>query len=399
MSYDFFVYGSEAIGHDDVATRITNIRGLSFDPAESGPSEDHTWGFLVRRGIRRSYSFTVEGPFPDSGEDMDDRQASPAVLGIRYRYDISVEGGGSAAEIPHAWAFAKKLAKAASGVALDAQTDGTWPEPKSPPLTSYEEYYKDLSIGGESLETQWYFLQSEVPGKLAQTYLDVCRELFPSALPTNYRSYLGGRPWEHQENDNSFLEALQINKMPWLRATGSGIVTNLGFSGLGAGTDVPSKIGSISLTMRTHRLLDPDSLASFRRFFLALAERSNSFFASAEVTRSRLTPESVKQTEEASSQVDRGKWRGLPAHPVWWSYFGTPYVELVRPHLSGRHQQIDGSLFHSYGETPQNRDEIAEILPGRRTHWLPEDLTAVYDFCLPQQPIASTIPSQLTVAK
>jgi hypothetical protein len=399
VSYDFFVYGSEAIGHDDVATRITNIRGLSFDPAESGPSEDHTWGFLVRRGIRRSYSFTVEGPFPDSGEDMDERQASPAVLGIRYRYDISVEGGGSAAEIPHAWAFAKKLARAASGVALDAQTDGTWPEPKSPPLTSYEEYYKDLSIGRESLETQWYFLQSEVPGKLAQTYLDVCRELFPSALPTNYRRYLGGRPWEHQEDDSSFLEVLQRNKMPWLRATGSGIVANLGFSGLGAGTDVPDEIGSISLTMHLHGSPDPAFVANFRRFFLAFAERSGSFFASAEITRSRLTPENVKQTEEASNQVDRGKWRGLPAHPVWWNYFGTPYLELVRPHLPVNHQDGGTSLFHSFGEAPLNRDEIAEMLPRPQTHWLPEELTAVYDFCLPQQPIARIIPSQLAVAK
>ncbi|MFP5017364.1 hypothetical protein ACKLTP_10280, partial [Paenarthrobacter ureafaciens] len=47
MSYDFFVYGSEALSHDDVATRMSNIRGLSFDPAESGPSDAQTWGFLV----------------------------------------------------------------------------------------------------------------------------------------------------------------------------------------------------------------------------------------------------------------------------------------------------------------------------------------------------------------
>lgn len=397
MSYDFFVYGSEALSHDDVATRISNIRGLSFDLAESGPSDAQTWGFLVHRGTQRNYSFTVEGPYPDSGEDIDERQASVVIRGIRYRYDISVEGGGPATEIPHAWAFAKKLAKAVSGVAIDAQTDGTWPEPKAPPLTAYEEYYEHLAPGDylNSVTAQWYFVQHEDPALLGQKYLDVCREHLPQALPSNYQRGLGRTPWEHPDDDASFLEALQSNRMPWLRATGSGFVQNLGFSKLVDVDAAPMNVGTISLSLSAYGGADAGTVSRLRPFFLALAERLEVFFASAEITRSHVTAEKVKQAEEASNQWTRGMWRGLPAHPVWWSYFGPLYAELVRPHMTGNVEEARGALFHSYGDKPLNRDEIMALLPGPTSRWLPEDLTAPYDFCLPQQPVAATIPSPL----
>ncbi|WP_144661567.1 hypothetical protein [Paenarthrobacter nicotinovorans] len=395
MSYDFFVYGSEALSHEDVATRINNIRGLTFDPAESGPSDEETWGFLVRRSAQRNYSFTVEGPYADSGEDIDERQASIVVLGIRYRYDISVEGGGPATEIPHAWAFAKKLARAVSGVAIDAQTDGTWPEPKEPPLTAYEEYFKHLSPGHylNSVTAQWYFIQDEDPALLGQKYLDVCREHLPQAVPANYQRSLGCRPLAPQDDDASFLETLQSNRMPWLRATGSGFVQNLGFSKLV--DDAPMYVGAISLSLSAYGSADTGTASRLRPFFLTLAERLGAFFASAEITRSHVTTEKVKQAEEASNQWTRGMWRGLPAHPVWWSYFGPLYSELVRPHLTGSLEDTHGALFHSYGDKPLNRDEIVALIPEPTSGWLPKDLTAPFDFCLPQQPVAAYIPSPL----
>ncbi|MBT2585330.1 hypothetical protein [Arthrobacter sp. ISL-95] len=398
MSYDFFVYGSEALSQEDLATRINNIRGLSFDPAESGPSDAQAWGFLVHRGTQRNYSFTVEGPYPDSGDDIDERQASVVIPGIKYRYDISVEGGGPATEIPHAWAFAKKLARAVSGVAIDAQTDGTWPEPKTPPLTAYEEYYKHLSPGEfiKSVTAQWYFIQDEDPVMLGQKYLDVCREHLPQALPGNYQRSLGRRPLERPDDDASFLEALQSNKMPWLRATGSAFVQNLGFSKLVDDVDsAPMNVGAISLSLSSYGSEDAGTVSRLRPFFLALAERLGAFFASAEITRSHVTTEKVKQTEEASNQWTQGMWRGLPAHPVWWSHFGPLYSGLVRPHLTGNVEEAHGALFHSYGDKPLNRDEIMALLPEPTSSWLPEDLTAPYDFCLPQQPVAATLPSPL----
>ncbi|MFW0772047.1 hypothetical protein ACLRGI_02625 [Paenarthrobacter nitroguajacolicus] len=398
MSYDFFVYGSEALSHENVATRINNIRGLSFDPAESGPSDAQAWGFLVNRGTQRNYGFTVEGPYPDSGDDIDDRQASVVIPGIKYRYDISVEGCGPATEIPHAWAFAKKLARAVSGVAIDAQTDGTWPEPKAPPLTAYEEYYKHLSPGEfvNGVTAQWYFIQNEDAVTLGQKYLDVCREHLPQALPRNYQRSLGNRPWERPDDDSSFLEALQSNKMPWLQATGSAFVQNLGFSKLVDDADsAPMHVGAISLSLSAYGNGDAGTVPALRPFFLALAERVGAFFASAEITRSHVTAEKIKRTEEASNQWFRGMWRGLPAHPVWWSYFGPLYSELVGPHLTGNVEEAHGALFHSYGDKPLNRDEIMALLPGSASGWLPGDLTAPFDFCRPQQPVAATIPSPL----
>lgn len=130
MSYDVAVFGSEALVSGDVATRIGNTRGLTADPDPD--MTGFSWSFRVHRGPKRLYSFTVEGPYEDSGDDTPETYAEMVVFGIKYRYDILIEGDGDASGIPYAQAFAKKLAKAVSGFAMDLQTDEVWPKPRKP---------------------------------------------------------------------------------------------------------------------------------------------------------------------------------------------------------------------------------------------------------------------------
>ncbi|MET4903233.1 hypothetical protein PV760_21365 [Paenarthrobacter sp. CC6] len=130
MSYDLAVFGSEALLSGDVATRITNIRGLTADLDPDMTAS--CWSFRVFRGPKRIYSFTVEGPYEDSGEDTPETYAEMVVFGIKYRYDILIEGDGDASGVPSAQAFAKKLAKSVSGFAMDLQTDEVWPKPRKP---------------------------------------------------------------------------------------------------------------------------------------------------------------------------------------------------------------------------------------------------------------------------
>lgn len=136
MSYDLAVFGSEALLNEDAATRITNIRGLTADL--DSDMNGLPWSFRVFKGPKRTYSFTVEGPYEDNGEDTPETYAEMVVFGVKYRYDILIEGDGDASGIPTAQAFAKKLAKAVSGFAMDLQTDEAWPKPRKPaPATDW----------------------------------------------------------------------------------------------------------------------------------------------------------------------------------------------------------------------------------------------------------------------
>ena len=121
----------------------------------TGPS----WSFRVFRGPKRLYSFTVEGPYEDGGETprLSTRRRW-GVFGIKYRYDILIEGDGDASAVPYAQAFAKKLAKAVSGFAVDLQTDQIWPKPrKSAPS---DDWFRSTDWGVEARAEFEEMLQS-----------------------------------------------------------------------------------------------------------------------------------------------------------------------------------------------------------------------------------------------
>lgn len=168
MSYDLAVYGSEALSSADIATRITNTRGLSAD-MDANPAGS-SWGFRVFRGPKRLYSFTVEGPYEDNGENTPETYAETVVFGIKYRYDLLIEGDGDSSGIPHAQAFAKKLAKAVSGFAIDLQTDQVWPKPRKP--APPEEWFRSTDWCAEARAEFEEMLES-VPELSRSTYVRI----------------------------------------------------------------------------------------------------------------------------------------------------------------------------------------------------------------------------------
>ncbi|MDI2034858.1 hypothetical protein [Paenarthrobacter nitroguajacolicus] len=117
MSYDLRVYSSGVLDAATLRGLVASSWGLSI---ASGADLESMPMFLPvdRRG---EYAFTVDGPLD---EDPDDVPTS--AIGLSHSYDVSVEGSKHKA-IPAAWRFAKKLAKASSGVAVDRQTDECWP--------------------------------------------------------------------------------------------------------------------------------------------------------------------------------------------------------------------------------------------------------------------------------
>lgn len=68
MSYDLTIYCADSSATiERVALLVGNTRGLHVDPKNSNER-----GMLVLRGVKRSYSFTVDGPFPLRAEDVPD---------------------------------------------------------------------------------------------------------------------------------------------------------------------------------------------------------------------------------------------------------------------------------------------------------------------------------------
>ncbi|TCO47147.1 hypothetical protein EV646_106387 [Kribbella antiqua] len=107
MSYDVQVFGRQWV--ELSAESVAGSAGLVF--GNDG---------RVLRGKRANYPFTVDGPFEMEAEDVPPEVVAH-VLEPRWMWTILVEGS-SPAEIPHAVKFAKRLAGAAAGVALDLQT-------------------------------------------------------------------------------------------------------------------------------------------------------------------------------------------------------------------------------------------------------------------------------------
>ena len=65
MSYDLTVYCPGSPTVDEVRLLVGNTRGLHVDPESVGDT-----GVVVLRGMKRGYSFTVDGPFSVEAEDL-----------------------------------------------------------------------------------------------------------------------------------------------------------------------------------------------------------------------------------------------------------------------------------------------------------------------------------------
>jgi hypothetical protein len=70
------------------------------------------------------------------------------------------------------------------------------------------------------------------------------------------------------------------------------------------------------------------------------------------------------------SQVYIPTWKGLPRRPMWLSWFGVPYRDLVQDAVGSLGAQLDHGLFLRLGELPSESDEVATAFPH-----LPEHLT------------------------
>ncbi|WP_460663395.1 hypothetical protein [Kribbella swartbergensis] len=338
MSYDVQVFGRRRI--EVLSGLVAGSAGLEFG------SDGH-----VRR--RGSYSFTVDGPLEVEAEDIPE-DVTAHVLEPRWLWTILVEGS-SEAEIPHAVKFAKRLAKAAEGAALDLQTGELLAKVGSRITTPPP---KDTRIG--LFELHWYAFAEGVPTDPVDDWIELCRRYLPEALPRRYGEF---EPLQHRlDRDRPEL----LRELVLTEAHPSFVGTKPCLDG---GFFRNEDILTVRLSMHEAVARDLAWQAAVRKLFVAYAVRRAAFLATGEIVGrvlwdGRSISYDGREENTFSLSRSRERWVGLTPYPVWWSWYGEIYRPLVEPHLDSTEVTAHPTgLFHQAGPEPRRRKRLADPLP------------------------------------
>ena len=349
MSYDLAVYLPRRPSSGELRAIVVALPGLSVEHASET-------GVTVVRGIRRAYSFTVDGPDHIEPEDVPE-SVTARVLGASFLFSVRIEGSDQR-EVQHAVRFARRLAKDFDGAVVDDQRGELWARGTTrrvPAPTSRERV--------DVIKLSWWVSSENVPDDAAERYLSRCRQILPEALP---RRFGESEPLPHKlanAGDTGFAEM-------WRAASGTmffsaeGPPCVEGHMWAGPGKVRPGPVWKMGLTLLREPLCDPSWRDATRRLFVQLAANLNAFFAYGEVVRRYIWDKrsifTDEETESAARVATTREWNGPPPYPVWWSWYGPIYRESVGPHL--RNPVLVGdALFHAWTEEPADRGELRDL--------------------------------------
>jgi hypothetical protein len=384
MSYDLQVYAPEDLTEDALRTLVDQSAGLAVDAA------DGRW-LAVSRGVRRRYSFTVDGPDRLEAEDVPPEVTS-LVLGARYLYSVTVEGSADS-EIPHAVRFAKRLAKILDGALVDEQTGQIWSRSRSRTMQTPSREDRVATV-----DLTWLSLRDEVPDDASALMVSAAERYLPEALPRRFGEYEPFQGKYAEAGKEGFSQAWR-DATSALYFSGSGPCVG-GHLNAGPNEQFPDRYWSMSMTLLADPLREHGWRDAARRLFRTLADGVGAFYASAQVSRNHIwSGRSLWMDGETELSIRtlrfREGWLGLPPTPTWWSWFGAPYAFVARllPR-DGLTATTKGILFESARE-PAPPDSLEPL-----SRWLPANLFASLG---PnphrQQPVplirASEIPAEL----
>ncbi|MFT4088501.1 MAG: hypothetical protein QM658_15365 [Gordonia sp. (in: high G+C Gram-positive bacteria)] len=349
MSYDLDVYTRTSLSQERFRDLVEGIRGLDVDQLSDGFA-------TVVRGARRTYSFTVEGPWTIDGDDVP-TEITGAVLGARFQWSVLVEGSDPK-EVPHAVRFSRRLAESLDGAVYDKQDDSVWSRSKSRSVARPTRDERTDVVG-----VHFYCLRDDVVADPARLYLDVVRRHLPEASPHRFGE------WEPFQGRYEEVGADGFDAA-WLSATGT-----LHFSGrapvfggsLSAGPAAlrPPRFWTLSLTLQRSSLDDAAWRDALRRTVIELSDRLPAFYATAEVTRGHLwrgrTLWSDRTTESAVLPIRQSFCNGLSPTPVWWTWLGEPYADAAATLPADRATSTEKGVLFESSVRPLARDELMPL--------------------------------------
>ncbi|MDQ0279410.1 hypothetical protein QO003_003713 [Arthrobacter silviterrae] len=366
MSYDLSVYAPAPLSFEGLLALVRSAAGLDVDGSPSSDAQSLT----VVRGARRAYCFTIDGPFRVEPEDVPE-EVTASVIGAKALYQVLVEGSEEPS-IPHAVKFARKLAKATGGALLDEQTDEVWPKGNRVARP------REAARPTELVTVNFYTLTAELPEDLPRNYLALARKYLPEALPTRFGTYEPHQGKLDRDGDQAFTDM-------WLENPNSILFFKCEYPIARGSMNGPQRnrsVGRTSLHLDNAALADPGWLDGLRRFFVAFALESKSFFASVEVLRNyEWGSRSYEQRPGAEDEIwpiHIGEWKGFVPYPQSWTWFGPEQIKIVSPYLTGRREQHGDHLLHVLAEKPIDRDQLAGLLPDPTRPWIPQELATPY---------------------
>jgi hypothetical protein len=275
---------------------------------------------------------------------------------VRWLVRVQLAGSSDSQDLELARQMARELARTHEGAVYDPQVISTDREPLDSKAV---------------LRLEWFTAHRNWDSQSCATTLKVLGGAFPSALPCRYgaaeplqgRFDLDGaaafcRAWNHASRDvaGTFFWS---SKRPFLEGAA---VTSPDSTRRGL---IP--IGKLQLLVEADQL-EP---APISELFTRMAEAHRCFYAAgfldpaAEVRRGKVW---FRPDADGLILSQRG-WAGLPNASTWLTWYGHPYVELVRPYLQSTPIEFEGGALVVADERP--------IAPGPRL--VPAELVARTD--------------------
>jgi hypothetical protein len=368
VSYDLDVYLPRTPDARQLSDLILSIKGLAPDSSADSSS------ISVVRGAKRLYCFTVDGPFRVEAEDVP-HDVTAAVLGISHVYYVMVEGSAEA-DRPFARRFARRLAQEFGGAVLDQQAGEVWTRGATRQVTKPSRVER-----ADLVELNWYVSSDSLVADVGAEYVRLCRQLLPEALPRRYGEF---EPLPYKlavTGDAGFASAWRVADVLLFFSASPPCLGGALYAGARESTS--HAVWKMNLQVYRRPLTEILWRDALRRLFIGLAENLHAFFASAEVTRGHIwngrSMWSDGKSEWAVSPLRRDGWKGLPPYPVWWSWYGQPYLDLVHQQLA-RAYLVGMGLYHQWSDEPLDRDALSTLAtekPLRRRHdWISSDLLA-----------------------
>lgn len=373
VSYDLYVYAPDAAEGVRLRQLVSGVSSLDVGELD----ESRGWCTVVR-GTRRNHCFTIDGPIRLEPADVPD-EVMAVLLGATDVFHVSVEGS-AAPDIPHAVRFARRLAQSLGGVVVDQQLDEVWAKgatrQAAKPARGERVRVIDLS---------WYVQSERVGDDFSARYLALCRRLLPEALPRRYGEYEPLQGKLADGGDDAFRRAWrEVTSTFFFMASPPCIA---GSMGAGPAEQHPRPFWHMSLEVHCKPFAaDMRWRDALRRLFVAIANESGAFYASAEVTRGHIwngrSAWSDGSTEWAIMPARTDGWMGLPPYPTWWAWYGSLYRPLVHDRIPfGAVTEHGSGVLHELAEEPADRDDLTRAVTRRRglrrvAEWVPSDLLA-----------------------
>lgn len=345
MSYDIEVYGETALPVDQA---LALMAGKLIERKNSADEDIAT----IAHQQSGEYCFTIEGPY-DVDDDAEDMREVDIPKSLKYRYSILVEGTQEP-HVGHALRFGEQLALLVAGRIVDLQVE-------SSVLVGEAAEQEEPKPEDGFLHVRWHRRLDLDSRSFAAHYIESASRLLPVALPFTYEPNGGKFSRDGGEGvDRVYREMCETRP---LRISGrKGLVSGV----VDSWTDeYLANFQVLELKFEATLLAKKSFASNFEAFFIELAERSNSFFAFAEINQSRYF------TSIADSQW--GEWPGLPSRAPWMSWFSPDYAELVRPHLvAERVRDLGKGTFYDVPLPPHRADRGVE-------DWVPREFMAKQD--------------------